>query len=402
MDDWNSNMQKQKSVSRRFMAGGMGIFFINGLMVLMTSSILVYLIRDYQLTYEQGGLLLTTQSLAYLLTNMISGPYASAVGRKKALLTLATCFAIGFGGIALMPPLPLLFFFLAVTGLGWGASNNLVNFLVTEATNGDSGKITLIHTCFSIGAFIGPLLVGLSVTAGTGWRLPVGMVAALALLLWPLILLMPLHEPVRIKTAVKEKRQLSFFKQWRYYLFMFMLFFYVGVEIGFSSWLVTYLTTWRSFTESHAQSYLSLLWVSMIIGRITMSLLGSKVKKAPFLLLESTGMVMSAILLIVGRHPAFLAIAVFLLGLSFSAFYGMVVANASYLVKISTLASGIMFSMGGLGSSVLPYLAGFFSERNGIVYGLWSMTAAAGILVILTVINVIDAKMPKTKTEALP
>ena len=383
---------KQKTADRRIMIGGMSIFFINGMMVLITSSILIYLIDVYNLTYEQGGLLISTQAFFYLLTNLISGPIAARIGRKKTLLLVAACFMIGFGGLSLTPPFFLLYICLAVTGLGWGASNNMVNFLITEVTHGDSGKITLIHTCYSLGAFLGPLMVGLAVQRGQDWRLPVALVAVGALLLWPIILAMPIHEPERIKKADKPASNLSFLKQWRFYMFMLMLFIYVGIEIGFSGWLITYLSVWRHFSEASAQTMLSLLWVFMIIGRLAVSLAGKNIRKAPFLLLEATGMVLAGSLLIVSRHPLLLGFAVCLLGLSFSAFYGMVVANASYLVMISSLASGLMFSMGGLGASILPYMAGFFTERNGITAGLWFLVISAVFLVALTALNVWDSR----------
>ena len=47
-------------VNKRFMYGSLYIFLITGAIVVMTSSILTYLMHHYSLNYDQGGLLLST------------------------------------------------------------------------------------------------------------------------------------------------------------------------------------------------------------------------------------------------------------------------------------------------------------------------------------------------------
>jgi fucose permease len=78
-----------------------------------------------------------------------------------------------------------------------------------------------------------------------------------------------------------------------------------------------------------------------------------------------------------------------LLGLSMSAFYGMVVANASWLVVESTIASGLLMSLGGLGASLMPLIAGIYAESSGIAAGLWVLFIAAALLLLLAVLNAI-------------
>ncbi|MEA4888015.1 MAG: MFS transporter [Clostridiaceae bacterium] len=377
----------QSPVNKRFLLGCMYFFLVNGAMVLMTSSLLVYLMRDYQLSYDEGGLLLSIQAIGSLLSNFLSGPLSVWIGRKKTLLITAAGFCLGFAGIALTPPIPVLYCVLFITGLAWGSSNNMINFLVVRATNGDSSKISLVHTCFSIGAFIAPLLVALSVRLNIGWQWPAALVALMAFILFFVTLMMPIQESAK-STGQKKPVSLKFLKEWRLYLYMLMLFTYVGVETGFSGWLVTYLSTWRNFAPTAAQSMLSCLWIAIIVGRISIFLYGSKLKKAPFLMIEAIGISSAALLLILSSHPALLIGAVILLGLSMAGFYGMVVTNASSLVAESSVASGLMMSLGGLGATVMPLVAGLFANSSGIVAGLWALFIATVLLFLLTVLNV--------------
>ena len=378
-------------VSKKFMLGSMYMFLVNGILVLMTSSILVYLMQDYHLDYDQGGMLLSIQSIGNLLANFFSGPLSTWIGRKKTLILSSACFAIGFAGVALTPPLYLLYLALFISGLGWGSANNLVNFLLVRATAGDSGKMALVHTCFSVGAFVAPLLVGSAVQYGLSWQLPVAGVAVLSVLLIAVNFFMPIDESGRNRSR-QGPINLSFLKNWRFYLYLMILFLYVGIEMGFSSWLVTYLTTRRHFQPTAAQSLLSLLWICMIAGRTCLIFIGSKVNKATFLMLETLGAVLSAILLVSSASPGMLALSVALMGLSLSGIYSMVLSNANDLVAESSSISGTMMSFGGLGSTVLPLLAGMIAQRSGIITGLWSLIFMALVMLLLAIANVIGLR----------
>jgi len=373
-------------LSKRFLLGCMYIFLINGAIVLMTSAILADLMQDYRLTYDQGGLLIAIQSIGCLLSNFLSGAAALRFGNKFTLTLAGVCFLVGYAGIALQPSLLLLQILLFVTGLGWGSFNNLVNFLMNQATHGDSGKITMVHTSFSVGAFLAPLLVGQMARHGIGWRWPVAIIAAGSLLLVFVILVMPLHAAAR-STRQTKPLNLDFLRQWRYYLYMLLLFTYCGTEISCSSWLVTYLTAVRHYDAINAQTMLSVLWVAIIAGRILVSILGSRLKKAAFLLLEGIGTLAGALLLAGSSQPLTLTLAVVLIGFSLSAFYGMVIANATGLIFESSLASGLMMSLGGLGSTVVPYLIGAVAASSGITSGIWCLAGLAGLLMLQTLVN---------------
>ena len=168
-DDVSTQKTQQAARNGRLLlAGCMAFFLVNGALVLMTSSLLVFLMQDYNLTYDQGGLLLTIQAVGNIATSFLSGPLALRVGRKRTLVLSAIGFAVSLGLIALEPPLLALQLALFLSGLAWGICNNLVNFIVVQISGGNSGRISRVHTSFSVGAFLAPLLVALAVRLETG------------------------------------------------------------------------------------------------------------------------------------------------------------------------------------------------------------------------------------------
>lgn len=374
-------------INKRFMFGSLYIFLITGAIVVMTSSILTYLMQHYSLNYDQGGLLLSLAAIGSVLSNFLSGALAIRIGRKPALILAAVCYVIGYGGMSLLPPLPILYLLIFITGLGWGAFNNLVNFLLTLAVRGDSSKIVLVHTSYSAGALLAPLLVGLFVGFGLTWQIPVAIMAGFSLLLILIIWMMPIPEVSLTIGKQKAKISLAFLRKGRFYLYVLLFFTYVGAEAGFYGWIVTYLTTLRNFSDPDAQILLSLLWVSILVGRIAVVIFGRRLPNSLFLLIEGGGVLVGALLLILAKQPMLLTVAVVFTGLALSSFYGMIIANASELLTESTLASGIMLSFGGVGATVIPLMIGVLAKQSGLMTGLIFLAAMSGFLLVLTVIN---------------
>ena len=371
---------------KRFLFGCMYIFLVTGALVLMTSALLTNLMQHYSLSYEQGGLLLSFLAVGSLLSNFLSGAAAMRIGRKPTLLLAAICYFLGYAGLTLLPPLWALNVLLFIAGLGWGAFNNLVNFLMTMVTGGDGRKILAVHTMYSIGAFLAPLLLGVVVSLGFTWRIPAGVIAALSFLLILVVMAMPIPESGQ-STGKREKVNLRFLGKWRFYLYMLLLFTYVGTEAGYNGWVVSYLIKGHGFADAKAQFLLSVMWVAMITGRVAIALLSSKSRMALLLMFEGIGVLIGSLLLVMAGQPYMLTLAIALIGLSLSACYGMILANASDLVVESSLVSGLMMSLGGLGATVMPLLVGVFAERRDIDAGMWFLAVCSGFLMLLVIIN---------------
>ncbi len=382
-------MEQNNLVKNKLLRGLAYTFFLTGALVLMTSSLLVYIMPAYGLTYDQGGFLLTIQAVASISTNFLSGPLSLWLGRKNTLLLAAAAFFLGLVLIALLPPLAILQLALFITGLAWGISNNMVNYLTLEVTSGSSKEITKIHASFSVGAFLAPLLVALTVRLGLSWRWPVILIAGFAVYLFIYLVRLDFPENKKMPAQHKPSAKSSVFSSWRLYLYMLILFCYVGVETGFSGWLVSYLTSWRGLDAALAQSLLSAMWVAIIVGRLTMSAIGASLRKKQVILIEAALILLAAFLLATASSALFLSIAVILLGLAMSAFYGMTLASAGELVTKSAVASGLLMSFGGLGASLLPLLAGVFAQRSGILSGIQVLLATAALLTGLTLVNLL-------------
>ena len=88
-----------------------------------------------------------------------------------------------------------------------------------------------------------------------------------------------------------EKVKISYeFLKNRYFLISAgIIFFYLCAEATINGWLVKYFIDSRIMTIEYAQMLASLLWVVILVGRLTCAFLGDKVSKKTLLLTTSIG-----------------------------------------------------------------------------------------------------------------
>jgi len=365
-------------------------FTVNGILVLMTGAILPYLLEDYQLGYDQGGALLMLQAIGNLISGALSGAVSVYAGRRTTLAIGAAAFAIGFGGLAVFSVPVLLYLFIFISGLGWGTVNNLSNVLVSEYTDGDAAVINLLHMSFGAGAFLAPFMVSLAVSAGLGWRSAVALEVLLSIVLLTVFLRM--NMTTGSEPELKQGMTLHFLKDFRFYLFMLILFLYVGSENSINGWLATYLTGKGIADDFAARRLLSLLWLSVIGGRLLCAWSARYVSREVMLLAGASGSVLSFAAILVFPSLLILTASVVSLGVFLAGIYPNTVANAGNLIKGSGIASGLMFSCGGLGASVIPFIVGLRAESAGIGAGMGLAAISLAGLLALCIINLITAR----------
>jgi fucose permease len=231
--------------------------------------------------------------------------------------------------------------------------------------------MNLVHMFFSVGAFLGPILIGLYIESTGEWRpimfftmIPTGL-----LMLWSLMLRFPRRTPTRqnrgkvdgqpvagvdarAPAASAESRGvvLSTLRTPYVLLGALSLLLYVGAEVGISSWVVYYLQVRLDLSPALSAAGLSVLWITILIGRYLNSLLGNRV--------SSTTLVAVSSLLGAGGVIVFL-----LSGTAVLAFFAL---------------AWIGMCLSGMFPNVMGELNNREPERAGTVTAVMAMGAAIG------------------------
>lgn len=134
------------------------------------------------ITRAQAGLHGTAMALASVLAGVFVARLAVRLGRRAVVLGSLALVALGIGGLLLGTTLPATLTAVFVAAIGGNLLLSSVQPSLS-AHHGGAGSAALTEAN-AIGAAFGllaPLVVGLTVSAGWGWRPAVGLAIVLAL-----------------------------------------------------------------------------------------------------------------------------------------------------------------------------------------------------------------------------
>ncbi|WKB35690.1 MFS transporter [Terrilactibacillus sp. S3-3] len=141
----------------------------------------------------------------------------------------------------------------------------------------------------------------------------------------------------------------------------------------------------------------------MVIGRAATSWIIRKITYSRFLLFSIIGALVSLILFILCKSAATGYLFIGMLGLMMSGIFSitMVYANHS-LPDHSRLVTSLITGFSGLGSAIIPALAGLSMDRSGTAVTLWFITIiAAAYLVFLLIVNIMQSSGWKPLSKPL-
>ncbi|GAB6106363.1 MFS transporter [Fusibacter bizertensis] len=370
--------------SRLIIWGNYFGFVLMGMIVISFGATMPYIRREFGLSFEQGGLILALFSGSYLMSGLISGLLVDKVGHKRVLIGGNLGYIVGLSTLASSIQLTTVYLGVLILGMGWGICNSVVNILVNDSSRGDSKAMSLLHMSFGVGAFIVPLLFNSVLTLGYTWKRMMWILAVMALIAEVLVLKMQ----IPFIRTVKNASEKDFKIPWRYIsVYMFVLFFYVGVENAFSGWMVSYLETDLKFSEGFSQGLLSTLWLTIILGRFITGTFGRKMNKSKFIVSVSASAFVGMFIFLVSTSAMWIAFSVVCIGLSLAGIYPLTMADANRHIHGSGIATAIVISGGGIGATIMPYLTGKLADQFGAVAIIGTILVSTGFMILFSVVN---------------
>ena len=303
------------------------VYFAHGLGSIMLGSVLPDLRAAYGLDYQLGGTLISSQSVGYLGIGLLSGILAVKWGLKRAYLILYYLFAVGFvmlltGG----SPLWLLAA-MFLTGISKGGITDYNNRVMSEYANGSATPLNMLHAAFAFGACVAPLAVLACQKLGgeNGWRLALEI--AVVLLTFGLVfgLFMKMDEEKPAESTQKSATDYGFFRERLFWLTTALCFFYEAVEASMMGWLTTFYIDSGVLAAGAAQIVTSLLWISLLVGRFSCSVIAARFRPWQMITVMCFGIAAFLVLLVLGTSLPVLIVATIGLGLCMSGMYGTTV-----------------------------------------------------------------------------
>lgn len=363
-------------------------FLVNGMLAVMTGTIITYLVNDYGISQAAAGRMVAAQSMGNLVMVLLSGFVIQMLGRKRTLMLFPFLFAVGFGGVAFIDNEWILYILFVLTGLGWGLCNNILNIIMMEDENG--GGISVLYTCYAVGSFLGPFFVVAVTGFGWSWKAAVCIVAVAALALIPGFAGAAAGSPP-VKNTEREKLTAAdfvFLRNPRYYVCLLLYFGYIGVEVAINSWIITYLTGTGLLSEKSAQTMFSVYWLIIIFVRLFVGAFMKKFRRENVLIIQWIGLAAGLSALLFAKGNASAIVIMVIMAFFMAAISPVNAENADEFIKGKGISGGIMFAVGCAGSTLLPMIVGSLADSAGITAGMKVVAAVMYAMIGVCIVNI--------------
>lgn len=372
-------------------------FCFSGILSMTMGSVMPDLKAAYNLSDATSGLLLSAHSAGNLVAGLVSGMIPLWLGQRRSITLLSAMAVLGYFMLTLFGvPAWLLLAFLLI-GFGRGSITNFDNRMVNKLSGGSPAASNLLHSSFAIGAIIAPL-VFLGLRNAFSWK------AGLAFVLIFGCGCVFAFSRMRLKQDSLDRHNKGnttwkFLKNPSFLILGGMMFCYLCSEYAINGWLVTYiqnkeslcaaLTASGSDVTSYSQTMASLLWVVILIGRLSCAALSARFPQKKMMLVCSIGMTLFYGLMLLSNSIAMATFSVAGLGLCMAGICPMIYSDAAIFTNTYPMATSALLAMGSTGAIIMPALVGALAEVFGFTGGMSAIFVTVALLVICAVLNVV-------------
>jgi fucose permease len=393
-----------------------GLFLNNGFMAMhgvasvMIGTTLPEMIRSFDLSLSQGGLIVSAQSAGGLLA-MFAGLVLADRVRKPAGILISVVLAGLLLGLAGLSPV---YWLLVAVFFVLGIVAQILDLLLNAHT-GDimpharTRTLNVLHMLYGIGAFVGPTLARWLLDKSLSWNSVYWIVGG-AYLAVALVSLVWVREYVALVRGVTDSddptgaepsdadRPAATSRQWGSVVLLGMVvLFYAIHQLGTTSWLPMYLQSSVGVSPSVASFGLSLYWVGIIVSRYITARFGSRIGETRVLVLGSIlgGIVLVGSMLV--GTPVITIVGFTLAGVLTGATIPLTMALAYAHVPGRTgSVTAVIYGLMMVGRLVGPWSIGSVGDEFGLDVGV-IMASAVLFLVALAAFLVVLRDHRKAK-----
>lgn len=388
----SSESQKFSLSEKKQFISCFSTFAINGAVALSVGALLPYILDTYGFAYALAGLLVSLHSIGNLVSSFLAGVLPLWLGRRKSMLVFSSMIIISFVLLVFVENYFAIALAFLMTGLGRGAVSNFNNAVISEIAPDKAWALNTLHATFAIGAFLAPIGVLLFTSNNAlGWKAMCVFMAFAGVAELLIYALMPLTTDKIAKTK-NANQSFAFFNSTSFWLCTGTLFFYLCAEQGVIGWMVTYFKESGLMSANYAQSMASVLWILILLGRLSVAWLSQKFKRTTLLAFMAVGFIGFFMVVLLGRTLPIITIGIAGFGFSIAGIYPTTVSLSGKTIKEFPLSWSVMLTIAGLGAILMPMIIGTVADIAGIYAGISSIVVAIVLAVIFIVVNILYSR----------
>ncbi|MEI7475466.1 MAG: MFS transporter [bacterium] len=335
-----------------------------GLVSNMAGMLLPYWVHDFKLESTVLTLLNSMIFIAYGLASLPHGILSRKIGQKKSFLLgllLITSGSLTFGAY---PSYITGLISLFVIGTGVSALQISGAILINKISDYEEDfpkNMTMTQLFYGIGSALGGLLLNQLISVmHLPWAYTYFVFAALLVLIFifGLFLKVPAHVPNPNPTSY-----LDLLRQPFVLIFCLGIFIYVGIEVGFATWIPTFLTTIKKFSTHTTYEIMFLFWATLATGRLLGGALMKRVEAHKLLTIYAAAAPIFITIAVISPFKSFAVLGLLLVGLVCSIMYPVIFSSAVGIAgreKETSMAGLLCFSI--IGGAVTSPIMGYVSK----------------------------------------
>jgi fucose permease len=360
--------------------------FVYGMIAAMLGTILPDLSSRFQLTPKQNGTIAFAQAVGLMVASLAVGPLLDDFGKKVGLILGLSLIAVVLFALPRSAGFRSIVFLLFLLGMGGGIVVTGANALTSDVGEAHRGiALNLVNIFFGLGGLATPFIS--ANLFKRNWVRLCYTVAGLTVV--TLAIQAAAHMPpptgagrfIFADAGPVLGRPILF-------ILGFLLFLYVGCEVGIWNWLVRHLIA-QGIPESRALNVLSLGFaLGLLIGRVGASLVLISAPPVYITLAASVAMAVTTFLLLRTSNPTVAAVLVFLAGLSMAPVFPTTLAIVGdAFPRMTGTAIGIVITCGWAGLAVSSHIVGAIagSDPKRIRKALLVIPASSVLMILLNV-----------------
>lgn len=323
------------------------------------------------------GTFLIAAGAGYLAVASTAGRLAARWTVEGLVVRATLASALGLGLVAVAPVWAVVVAGGFLSGAGAGGMDTGFNAAV--ALRGDGRLMGLLHAGYGVGAAVGPVVVGASLVAGGGWRVPYALFATASLLL-----VVPLLG--RSMGDAPAQQPMGSARGLLVPCLAFVA--YVALEVSVGQWAFTFLTEERGLGDLAGSMWVAVYWIGLTAGRLWLGLTGHQRPVRLVLTANVAGALAGCLLLWVGGPAAPFGLPV--VGLSLSTVFPllMLLTPARVGAERAAAAVGWQTASSSVGAALGPAAVGLVLDGAGIAaYGPVVLGLAAALAVVVAALR---------------
>lgn len=390
---------------------------------------------------EAVGFLTIFTTICTVISSILSGHVLARFGTGRVTFVSCLMTACGLIGYSLAPSMLWLFVFLPLLGFGAGGIDCGLNIYV--ASHYSSRHMTWLHSCWGIGATIGPMIMTAFLASNFTWRagyrtigfiqLTLAVTLFLTIGLWDKVQknrdlekaaadkadadkvdaieatarTEALVEPATNvstddKTSIANRQSLNRRRNTVMRLQIVFFALYTACEFFVGVWAFSLLVRSRGVNPTSAGLWVSFFYAALTGGRVlsgfVVDRLGNRFMIRAGILTSFVGIGFLALPFVIpGASDAFACAGLILMGVGFAPIYPCMMHETPRRFRASTAQKMVGYQTGGanLGASILPALIGVIGARTSLeIMPLAEVLFMAVMLVMVIAIDRMTAKEP--------